>query len=232
MGALLGSLLWTGGEVGAQDGEPPPYPQSEEGMIELGEARLDTLTAAIHSDPTDIALRLERVRTMYVLSVSDEPLIEEALLDLGTIATAEHSRERGYAAVADAYAAAFEVVRGKHAFWPRGKWNHVQDGLRVLDQLVRDHPAEPEIRYLRLVSCYYLPFFFSRGESVDADLEALLALLPEARGVLSDHAYRHVADFVIEAALDKGASESAVAALKSAVGRVRADERLPDPPDS
>lgn len=156
---------------------------------------------------------------MYVLSVSEEKLIDQALDEVVSLRESADSPEDPVVAVAEAYAGAFKVVRGKHAFWPRGKWNHVQDGLDVLDALVELHPDEPEVRYLRLVSCYYLPFFFRRGGTVDTDLRDLLELLPRGPGVLSAHAYPLVVDFVVEASGERfsGDDHADARALRSAL---------------
>lgn len=162
---------------------------------------LEEVNQALAASPGRVPLLLERIRTLYFLSVDDEARIQEVQADLSTLSHAGRTRaEPELVAIADAYGAAFEVVRGKHAFWPGNKWGHVQTGLARLDDLVATFPHEPEVRYLRLASCYYLPFFFSRGESVEEDLAHLPDLLIQGPGHLSPRAFGRVRDFVLDVA--------------------------------
>jgi hypothetical protein len=63
---------------------------------------------------------------------------------------------------------------------------------------VGDEPRDVEIRYLRLTSCYYLPFFLGRKFSVKEDFRMLAEQLPlqaerfPARWVFA------IADFVLK----------------------------------
>jgi len=194
-------LIQGGPAAGQDDSTPPQPPQSQEESRAEAHASLDSLDQALQRTPDRIALRLERLRTLYFLSVEEEERIKEAEIEIGRIRElADHHGQPQAAWVAGGYTAALDVVRGKHAFWPGSKWGHVQDGLAVLDTLVSAHPDEPEIRYLRLASCFYLPFFFRRGGSVEDDLAHLVTLLPDSSGLLSQAAFDRVRDFVIEEA--------------------------------
>jgi hypothetical protein len=57
----------------------------------------------------------------------------------------------------------------------------LNEGLPLLDELVIRHPSKVEIRYLRLLSCYFLPRFLGRGDTVQEDARTLAVLLPESR---------------------------------------------------
>ena len=99
--------------------------------------------------------------------------------------------------VVEAFGGAFEVVRAKYSFWPFSKLKHVRHGLPVLDRLVEDHPDDVEIRFLRLVSCYYLPGIMGRKGTVRADLSELCDLLPAARGEFPQPWFRRMVSFVL-----------------------------------
>src|SRR5215217_8461973 len=71
-----------------------------------------------------------------------------------------------------AYAGALEVVEARHGFWPRERMDPLKRGLPLLDSATAREPGNSEIRYLRLTSCYYLPFFLGRKGSVKEDFEA------------------------------------------------------------
>jgi hypothetical protein len=75
---------------------------------------------------------------------------------------------------------------------------HLDRGLPVLDSLAVTHPSIAEIRFLRLVSCYFLPAFMKREWSVDEDVRALAVLLPDARGQVPLAEYKKMVRFVLQ----------------------------------
>jgi hypothetical protein len=153
----------------------------------------------------DGALVLERLRLLYFLSVADEaflPVAVEQIEDMEGrwVEDADGARSDGSEVVdiLEAFRGALEVVHGKHAFWPHQKVAHVRTGLADLDRVVQARPDLVEARYLRLLSAFYLPFFFGRGDSVESDMDALATLLVERPRRMSDAAYRAIIDFVVD----------------------------------
>ena len=67
-----------------------------------------------------------------------------------------------------------------------------------MDAAVADGPDDIVVRYIRLMSGFYLPGFFGRGEEVDADMAAMARLLPEAGRELPDELLPEVVAFVLE----------------------------------
>ncbi|NNF26772.1 MAG: hypothetical protein HKN73_06115 [Gemmatimonadetes bacterium] len=145
----------------------------------------------------DGALGLERLRLLYFLTVADEAFIPVAVQQIDALEGTD-APDSVVAPVLEAFRGALEVVRGKHAFWPHDKVGHVRNGLARLDQVVEIRPRLVEARYLRLLSSFYLPFFFRRGDTVDADMDSLADLLLERPPRMSAEAYRAVTDFVLD----------------------------------
>ncbi len=138
-------------------------------------------------DPT--ARLVEQLRSCYLDAVEDETAIDE-----GLALVEQFGREDP---LSRAYGAALIVLRAKHAFWPHHKMQHLRRGLPVLDALVAEHPDNVEIRYLRLLSGYFLPGFLGRRDEVRADFDTLARLLPAARHSFPPDLYRDMAGFVM-----------------------------------
>ena len=102
------------------------------------------------------------------------------------------------AVTVEAYRGALQVVRAKHARMPWNKVKHLNRGAEALDNLVLSHPTNLEVRYLRLASYAFLPFFLRRDDSVASDLEVLVKQLPDHPGAFSPPVYRAVMEFVLE----------------------------------
>lgn len=124
---------------------------------------------------------IHRLWALYLLSVDHSSRVDDArgrardLLALDLSDTQETTVQ--------ALTGALEVVRAKHSRWPPNKLKYLRNGMEILDSLVDRHPSAPDVRYLRLVSGYYLPFFVDRDEVVEKDFSALVRLLhlsPEA----------------------------------------------------
>lgn len=148
-------------------------------------------------DATDTPTRVERLWALYFLAVQEESHVEPAQEALRSLRT-EASDAPDALQMVEALAGAIQVIRAKHAFWPPSKLKHLRRGLEALDRLVQARPREPAIRYLRLVSCYYLPFFLEREESVEEDFQALVRLLPAGPGAFPPSLFPGVVTFVLQ----------------------------------
>ncbi|MEM8485106.1 MAG: carotenoid biosynthesis protein [Bacteroidota bacterium] len=131
---------------------------------------------------------IEELRAKYIAAVENEAMIVQAMTLIEKVDDKTPAIQ--------AYAAAFDVLRAKHAFWPLKKMKHLRNGLPRLDALVARHPVEVEIRYLRLLSCYYLPRFLGRSDTVTQDFKALAYLLPDARASYPSQLYYDMVEFV------------------------------------
>ena len=66
----------------------------------------------------------------------------------------------------------------------------------MLDAQVEATPEHEEVRYLRMLSTAFLPGVLGRGATVDADLEALVGLLPGAVEAYPMRTWTRMADAV------------------------------------
>ena len=158
-------------------------------------ARLEDLERSTpgSGSPSPGSQDVERLWALYFLSVEERewegPAV--ALADsLMGMDLPEARQIRGLGA-------AMEVVRAKNSRWPPNKLKHLRKGLSALNGLVEESPDDPALRYLRLMSCYYLPFFLDQDHLVEEDLKALGWLLPDRPDAFSPHVYQGVLRFVL-----------------------------------
>lgn len=176
------------------------------------EAHLAQVESQVALAPDDSLLHLERVRALYFVAVKQERRLEPARTALADLARDYPGMAAAHAPLLLAYQGALEMLRAKHGSWPPSRWSAARRGLRQLDAAVAAAPADPEVRYLRLISCYYLPGIFGRGDSVREDFRALAALLPTVAEEYPRDFMREVARFVLaHADLDARARERLVA---------------------
>lgn len=219
------ALLWPFRPVEGQPPGSPAPPQDGTSVAEVSRLLAGVDARLRMGQDHDGALSLERLRLLYFMTVADEAFIPVAVEQIDAMERT-HAPDSAVAPVLEAFRGAIEVVRGKHAFWPHDKVGHVRGGLARLDRVVETRPRLVEARYLRLLSSFYLPFFFGRGDTVDADMDALADLLLERPPRMSTEAYRAVTDFV----LDHGELEpDRKARLSAASGRSSADLSSPEP---
>jgi hypothetical protein len=152
---------------------------------------LVTPAAARDSDP------LTRIRQLYLAAVQKESAIVQGLETIDGLRAAGIGGS-DVDAVLMAYRGSLVTLRAKHAVWPPTRLRHLRDGLDILDDVVARYPENAEVRYLRLMSCYYLPGILGRGWSVREDFEALARLLPAARHGYPPELYHAIVTFVRE----------------------------------
>ena len=159
---------------------------------------------------------LDALRAIYLEAVDDARAIDEGHVEIerirGSVMVAEGS---WLDATLTAYDGALVTLRAKHAFWPTAKLSHLREGLAILDALIEKVPDHAEARYLRLMSCYYLPGILGRNWSVREDFAELARLLPSVRSRYSDPLYTTIVQFVLtEGDLDHHARARLDAALR------------------
>ena len=169
-------------------------PQERSGGYAKGLAELARAERALSAHPDSLPLRFDRLRIRYVLGVKEEAFLDAADSDWQALSGAGRPQDR---ALLIAYAGALRVARAKHGFNFRRKWERLQAGMPLLDSAVGLAPENAEVRYLRLVSNYYLPFFLGRRARVKEDFAVLGRLLPGTRSY-PDRWLRNVGRFVLE----------------------------------
>lgn len=149
--------------------------------------------------PDDLRLHSERLGTLYLLAVEVEDAVGAAYTAIDTI-RARFDAADGSALDARlvAYDGALTTLRAKHAFWPHHKLGHVRRGMSILDRAISLEAEDAVIRYLRLMSGFYLPGLFGRQDEVREDLAVLARLLPAARADFPGRMFHTVARFVLD----------------------------------
>lgn len=148
---------------------------------------------------------LIQVRGVYLEAVHEESAIERGMAAIESARAAAYAQGEGLedldeteATVLRAYEGALITLRAKHGVWPPARLRHLRDGLEILDESVAAAPYHAEVRYLRLLSAYFLPGILGRGQSVREDLAALAELLPAAAGSYPPDLYRTMVRFVLQ----------------------------------
>lgn len=161
---------------------------------------------------------LLRVRQLYLEAVRDESAIPRGMRAIEEVrAAGEAPGGSSEDALLSAYRGALVTLRAKHGLWPPARLRHLREGLAILDRSVAARPDHPEIRYLRLLSCYFLPGILGRGETVREDFDALATLLPAARDAYPPELYGTMVRFVLEnGGLEAGRRRPLEAALAAA----------------
>lgn len=164
-------------------------------------ARLARVRLALTERPADAFLRAEELRVLYFLAIEDDAWLPEAEAAARAFGDGA-GRDAARAVSAEAYLGALETLRAKHAFWPPRKLRHLDDGLAVLGAAIERDPAHVEARYLRLMTCYWLPGLLGKSGLVREDFAALARLLPNGPGDLPTDLWANTVRFVVERAPD------------------------------
>ena len=148
----------------AEEARKPKVPVS----AHLG-ARRGYLEAALRARPEDPELCFALAKVLHLQGVDGDEQAAERAEDLLDAVLARRPKEP----LVLAYRGSAHLLAAKRVwFWNKGE--RVERGLVLLDRAValtpETHEQHLEVRFLRGVSCYALPFFFDRGEQARADL--------------------------------------------------------------
>lgn len=181
--------------------QAPPLLHAAAGRA-VAEGRLDVVghlrlvERRLAANPADVALRVQRIGALYLFAVDVEEAIGVGLAAVDSLRAAANDPTLDVRLLG--YEGAFTVLRAKHGFWPHHRLRNVQRGLEHLDRAVKLEPRDPVLRYLRLMSGFYLPSFFGRKDEVHADIAALADLLPTSREEFPRALFGVVVRFVLE----------------------------------
>jgi 5'(3')-deoxyribonucleotidase len=136
-----------------------------------------------------------QARQLFYQSVEDAQTIEKAILLFRKI-----GQEKACKGLALTYIGALTALRGKYAFSPIAKYRHVLNGLRLMDQGIAKSRDNIEARFIRGMTCFYLPFFFNRKKTAQNDFRTIVKQLHKEYHLYDAQLIMNVTDFLLEQA--------------------------------
>ena len=137
---------------------------------------------------------LKRARSQFYAAVEDEKQIAPTIRLFERI----EQIEPRYAGRVHVYIGALVALKGKHAFFPHTKLKWVKHGLVLMDNGLQKDPNDLEALFIHGSTCYYLPFFFRRGDDAQRDFRKIIKLMPLAIDAYDQKLIKHVIIFLLE----------------------------------
>ncbi|MBC8233389.1 hypothetical protein H8E77_27895 [bacterium] len=123
---------------------------------------------------TEIKTLWHSGRQLFYESVEDKSQINPAIHIFQQIIQLNKADEGR----AMTYLGVLTALKGKHAFLPHKKLKFVKQGLALMDKGIEISPDDAEALFIHGCTCYYLPFFFKRGDDAQRDFKKILRILP------------------------------------------------------
>ena len=137
---------------------------------------------------------LEVARKQFYAAIKDEKRIEPTIALLKRI----RQMEPKYTGRTQVYIGSLIALRGKHAFLPHTKLKWAQRGLAIMDSGLQKSPNDIEALFIHGTTCYYLPFFFRRGDDAQRDFREIIKLMPQQMDTYNPELMKHIVAFLLE----------------------------------
>lgn len=137
---------------------------------------------------------LEVARKQFYAAIEDEKRIEPAIALLKRIGQVEPK----HVGRTQVYIGSLIALRGKHAFLPHTKLKWAKRGLAIMDSGLQKSPNDIEALFIHGTTCYYLPFFFRRGDDAQRDFRKIIKLIPQQIDTHNPKLITHVVGFLLE----------------------------------
>ena len=137
---------------------------------------------------------LKNARKQFYAAIEDKKQIEPTIALFKQIAQAEPE----YAGRTQVYIGALVALKGKHAFFPHTKLKWARRGLAMMDSGLKKNPNDIEALFIHGTTCYYLPFFFRRGDDAQRDFRKIVKLMPQHRDAYDPKLITNVVVFLLE----------------------------------
>lgn len=134
-----------------------------------------------------------RARKLFYQSVEQADSIEKAIRLFKEIQT-----KKADEGIALTYIGALTALKGKFAFLPVTKYRRVLQGLALMDRGVKTSPDDIEARFIRGMTCFYLPFFFNRKQTAREDFRHIVRRLNTEFDHYNTDMIMNVTDFLLE----------------------------------
>ena len=137
---------------------------------------------------------LEVARKQFYAAIENEKWIEPTIELFERIGQVEPE----YAGRTQVYIGALVALKGKHAFFPHTKLKWTKRGLAIMDDGLKKAPADIEALFIHGTTCYYLPFFFKRGDDAQRDFRKIIKLMPQQVDTYDLKLIKNVVVFLLE----------------------------------
>lgn len=141
-----------------------------------------------------VAEMLEVARKQFYAAIEDEKRIEPTIALFKRIGQVEPK----YTGRTQVYMGSLIALRGKHAFLPHTKLKWAQRGLAIMDSGLQKSPNDIEALFIHGTTCYYLPFFFRRGDDAQRDFREIIKLMPQHMDTYDPKLITNVVVFLLE----------------------------------
>ena len=137
---------------------------------------------------------LEVARKQFYAAIENKKRIEPTIALLKRIGQMEPK----YTGRTQVYIGSLIALRGKHAFLPHTKLKWAKRGLAIMDSGLQESPNDIEALFIHGTTCYYLPFFFRRGDDAQRDFREILKLMPQHMDTYDLKLITNVVAFLLE----------------------------------
>ena len=137
---------------------------------------------------------LEVARKQFYAAIEDEKQIEPTIALFKRIS----QEELKYSGRTQVYIGSLIALRGKHAFFPHTKLKWARRGLAIMDAGLQESPNDIEALFIHGTTCYYLPFFFRRGDDAQRDFRKIIKLIPDQADTYAPKLITNVVVFLLE----------------------------------
>ncbi|MCE2402474.1 hypothetical protein J4G08_16520 [Candidatus Poribacteria bacterium] len=137
---------------------------------------------------------LEKARKQFYAAIEDQKLVEPTIKLFGRI----EQLAPKYAGRTQVYIGALFALKGKHAFLPHTKLKWAKRGLAIMDSGLKKDPNDIEALFIHGTTCYYLPFFFRRGDDARRDFRKIIELMPQQVDTYDLKLIKNVVVFLLE----------------------------------
>ena len=144
------------------------------------------------NEPVEEMLR--NARKQFYAAIEDKKQIEPAIKRFERIEQVEPK----YAGRTQVYIGALFALRGKHTFFPHTKLKWARRGLAMMDSGLKKSPNDIEALFIHGTTCYYLPFFFRRGDDAQRDFRKIVKLMPWQIDAYDPKLITNVVAFLLE----------------------------------
>ena len=137
---------------------------------------------------------LRSARKQFYAAIEDKKQIEPTIKIFEQIAQLEPK----YTGRTQVYIGALVTLKGKHAFFPNTKLKWAKRGLAIMDRGLKESPNDIEALFIHGTTCYYLPFFFRRGDDAQRDFKKIIKLMPQQVQLYDPKLIKNVVVFLLE----------------------------------
>ena len=136
---------------------------------------------------------LKDARQLFYNATKEEEFVEKALKKFELI-----KKYPDHKGLATTYIGSLTAMKALYTIFPHKKLSYANEGIKIMEEGVKAAPSNIESLFIYASTCYYLPFFFGKGDDAEKAFKEIIKLAEITNMNYEPEIVKNALEFILE----------------------------------